>query len=62
MKEKEVIEFVKKRYKDPDTGLICGIDCDCDDSCLEFFCECGYSWSSSRIEPCAGCGKYLMPS
>ncbi len=26
-----------------------GVDCDCEDSCLEYICDkCGYTWSSNR--------------
>ena len=41
---------------------VCGINCDCDDSCLEFFCRCGDSVSSNRIWQCDTCGEYVIPS
>jgi len=38
-----------------------GIDCDCDDSCLEYICDsCGYQWSANRNPKdweCDWCGK-----
>lgn len=37
-----------------------GVNCDCDDSCLEYFCPCGWSISTNRKEThCPMCGKAL---
>ena len=60
--EEEVKEYLRENYWDPVNGLTCGIDCECQDSCLEFFCECGNSASSNRIWCCDVCGEYVFPS
>lgn len=40
--------------------IIHGINCNCSDSCLEYFCDCGFSQSTNRkIENCPDCGQEL---
>ena len=42
--------------------IVHGVNCDCDDSCLEFSCECGYYISSNGLEgECPDCGRQLRP-
>ena len=47
-----------KVFPDDDPNIIHGINCDCDDSCLEMVCDkCGYMESSNSIQRC--CGQWM---
>jgi len=58
--EEDVRKYLLKHHTD-ENGT-CGIDCKCEDSCLEFFCRCGNSGSSNRIGQCDICGEWNKPS
>jgi len=55
-----------------DSGMWCecnqevthGVNCSCNDSCLEYSCEhCGYEWSSNAlVDECEECGQPIGPS
>lgn len=56
----EVMDQIETLQNDKD--IVHGVNCGCEDSCLEFFCECGNSWSSNRITSCSECGRDVSPS
>ena len=52
----------RRTFPDDPPDVIHGINCDCDDSCLEYFCECGFSESSNGAYfQCPDCGEPIAP-